>query len=29
MPKVRVGNITMNYDQQGSGEALLPNEEWA
>jgi pimeloyl-ACP methyl ester carboxylesterase len=23
MPKVRAGNITMNYDQQGSGEPLL------
>jgi pimeloyl-ACP methyl ester carboxylesterase len=23
MPKVRAGNITMNYDQQGSGEALV------
>jgi len=23
MPKVQAGNITMNYDQQGSGEALL------
>ena len=23
MPKIRAGNITMNYDQQGSGEPLL------
>lgn len=23
MPKVRVGNITLNYDQQGSGEPLV------
>ena len=23
MPKVRAGNITMNYDQEGSGEALV------
>ena len=23
MPKIRVGNITMNYDQQGSGEPVL------
>jgi pimeloyl-ACP methyl ester carboxylesterase len=23
MPKVRAGSITMNYDQQGSGEALV------
>ena len=23
MPKVRAGNITMNYDRQGSGEPLL------
>jgi len=23
MPKIRAGNITMNYDQQGSGEVLL------
>jgi 3-oxoadipate enol-lactonase len=23
MPKIRVGNITMNYDQQGSGEPLV------
>ena len=22
MPKIRVGNITMNYGQQGSGEPL-------
>ena len=23
MPKVRVNNITMNYDQQGTGEPLI------
>src|SRR6185295_14257399 len=23
MPKIRAGNITMNYDQQGSGEPLV------
>jgi pimeloyl-ACP methyl ester carboxylesterase len=23
MPKIQVGNITMNYDQQGSGEPLV------
>src|SRR5215813_1851281 len=23
MPKVRAGNITLNYDQQGSGEPLV------
>jgi len=23
MPKIQAGNITMNYDQQGSGEPLL------
>jgi pimeloyl-ACP methyl ester carboxylesterase len=23
MPKIRVGNITMNYDQQGSGEPVV------
>jgi len=23
MPKIRAGNITMNYDEQGSGEPLV------
>ena len=23
MPKVRAGNITLNYDQQGNGEPLV------
>ena len=23
MPKVRAGNVTLNYDQQGSGEPLI------
>ena len=25
MPKVKVNDITMNYDQQGAGEPLKPN----
>jgi hypothetical protein len=28
MPKVRAGNITLNYDQQGSGEPLVLIPTW-